>query len=124
MNRYAAHTGMIVQFAYKGKIHVARVEKVNPKNIKVMTTDGRTWNVSPSLLSPSTLDFDLDTSKSFSLGTVVNFASKPGTLFVIIKQRSEGNYNIAELGGSKDGKYYTGVSVTSLEQVDFALEGV
>lgn len=50
--RYARHVGERVQFEARGRTYKGEVEKINIKNIKVITDDGRRWNVSPVLLSP------------------------------------------------------------------------
>lgn len=121
MNRYAAHTGMIVQFHYKGKTHVARIEKINPKNFKVMTMDGKMWNAHPSLLTPSTEDFEVKDSEVFHPGTVVLYKDDH---FVVLTSKGNGTLHLAKLGGDKNGLFYTGVSPTRVKKVEFELETV
>lgn len=129
MRHLEVFIGQIVSFHSKGSsgpLVIGKVTKVNPKNIKVLSTDGRTWTVHPSLLSPSTEEFTLDTSKTFSLGEVVRDTGSLSSkgLLVVIKVRSDSTLNVATLGGSPRGVYYSGVPSARLEKVEFSLEGV
>lgn len=129
MKHHEAYVNQIVSFRAKGSSGptvIGKVTKVNPKNIKVLSNDGRTWTVHPSFLSPTSETFELDTSKSFSVGEVVRDTGRLSSkgLLVVIRARTDGTLHLAQLGGSANGVYWTGIPTARVEKVEFALEGV
>jgi hypothetical protein len=124
---FSLWTGDIATDKYDNKLY--KVVKVNPKNIKCIGEDGRTWNVPFTRLREATPEEEAKWEEShpasqaelIRLGHVVKFrnptnAAQKG-LFVVIKQ-GVGTVNLAYLGGNIQSKYFRGVPEDAVEKTD------
>jgi hypothetical protein len=107
------------------------VKKINPKNVKCLAADGRTWNVDfRRLVKASDVEEQRyrgqvlereTTTELLRLGHVVKFkvATKPAMqgLFVVTKENPDG-FNLVNLGGNLQRQYYRTVPAHMLEKVD------
>lgn len=128
MLRSAIYVGQIVRFSHSGKKVIARVEKVNPKSIKVITEEGTAWRISAGLLSPADADevsgFCIkEPEEALVVGQVVRFkeptARGKDPLLVVIGSHGTA-LRLAPLGGRR-GAYYRGVTPAQLEVVPFSV---
>lgn len=108
-----------------------QVKKINPKNVKCLAADGRTWNVDMRRLEKaSEADasefrgkvFERETTvELLRIGHVVKFkaATKPNLqgLFVVIKENADG-FNLVNLGGNLQRQYFRTVPAQLLEKVE------
>ncbi len=133
MNREDCYIGQTLKISssagatYGNK--VVKVIKVNPRNIKVELESGGILNCSPYFLDETSDTFTPVASpsgaKRMVIGSVVRFkdtAKNKHPLYVILAEYS-GAWRIAPLGGD-GGRYIRGVRSSSLEVVDFKLDGV
>lgn len=135
MHKNDLYVGQIVKMSAPGRVgkSLVRVEKINPKNIKVIKENGEKWNVHPLYLFPVTDEerdsFTLTEAPGASLvmGAVVKFkgvmeSKSKYPLLVVVGQHGEG-YRLAPLGGD-GGRYYRGISASQIEIVNFDVAGV
>lgn len=122
--------GDVVRDTISGELY--KCVKVNPKNVRCQSKDGRLWNIDMRRLTKAneaeaasfteaTLDALLEDAK-YRAGTVCKFkvADKAGKkgLFVVIKDKGDGTVSLAYLGGNLQNRYWPTVATASLEQVE------
>lgn len=127
MNRSDIRVGQIVWLNH-GKVGgktLVRVEKVNPKNIKVAEQNGTLWNCHPTFLSHADADEQASFAKQpegqqLTLGAVVRFLPGspqerrwPQYRDLVVIANKAGLFSLAPLGGDS-GKYIRGISSTAL----------
>lgn len=139
MKRYELYAGQIVMVeAPKAGKSLAKVIKVNPKNVKILLADGSRWNMHPTFIKRAatpdevkefgdTLGAGSTEGASLTLGTAVMFKNNTGErkgVFVVIGSHG-GTWRLARLGGDK-GRYFRGIDSSEIQVVDFdlAVEGV
>ena len=129
MLKNEAYVGQIVRLRVGGRLSLAKITKINPKNIKVTTADGTRWNCSPSYLNPALPGeverFEAEAAAAAAaaplmLGSLVRFKGGSGDNYVVIGRHGD-SWRIALLGGD-DGRYLRGVSAEQLEVIDFNVE--
>lgn len=126
MNKHEIYVGQtLILDNRKTGVLTVKVKKVNPKNVKVVTEDGVTWNCSPFFLSPAPLGVKFESKVSagpaLGLGVAVKFVSggEPG-LFVVVGNHG-GLWRVARLGGD-NGRYYSGLEASRFEVVNLNIE--
>lgn len=133
MDRHDCRVGMNVSFHHKGVTWYGKITKINPKNMKVTTHHPHVsrYNVHPIHLTDESGSSTAPTVKSvpaaslvvYFRGNVVKCPSLGADLYVVLNGGREGLYNLAKLGGN-GGLYYTDISASLIEQVNFELAGV
>ena len=127
ISRHTLYTGKIVWLDdNRGLRELVKVEKVNPKNIKVVTQSGKRWNASPFFLHEATPEdmsgwTEVLPEKPLYLGTGVRFRDGRDSHIYVILGDTSGLYRIAKLGGDGN-RYIRGVSASQLEVVDLNIE--
>lgn len=127
MNRKDMRVGQKVEFntSRRGRVE-GTVIKLNPKNVKVLTSTGERWNVSPGLLSevyPSGGVSFAVVSKKFFLGDIVKVSKKEG-VYVVVSAVTPGSLTLVKLGGTRGISSISEVSSSDVELVEFSLTGV
>lgn len=132
MLRDEIYVGQILWINHKKNGYVtgrelARVLRVNPKNIKCESENGTTWTVHPSFLTLADSDdvarFSVATpGEQLTLGAVVRFKGSSAYSrhyaqyrdLVVIAHKSSGMWSLAPLGGD-GGKFFKSVPGEALE---------
>ena len=127
MNRKDMRVGQKVEFtaSRRGRVE-GTVIKLNPKNVKVLTSTGERWNVSPGLLSevyPSGGVSSAVASKEFFLGDIVKVSKKEG-VYVVVSAIPSWSLTLVKLGGFRGMSSISGVPSSDVELVEFSLTGV
>ena len=130
MHKSDAHVGQIVYVNSGKKSFLAKVIKINQKNIKVVTADGVRWNCHPIYLRQAfeseieryeaEAEADATAAAPLTLGTLVRFKSGRDGNYVVVGNHG-GLWRVAVLGGD-NGRYIRGVSADQLEIIDFNVE--
>lgn len=126
MQKSEAYVGQIVYVNSGKKSFLAKVIKINQKNIKVITADGTRWNCHPTFLNPALPDeverFEAEAGTAPELvpGSLVRFKSGRDGNYVVVGNHG-GLWRVAVLGGD-NGRYIRGVSADQLEIIDFNVE--
>ena len=116
MHRSDIYPGQLVIF--RGK--TAKVEKINPKYIKIITEDGDRWDAYHHSLdaAPAGTAWEVSEATNARLGSVVQFkderARRKHPQLVVIGKHG-GALRLAPLGGTADNSYYRGVSKSQVE---------
>lgn len=134
MMRSELYPGQIVHVNLgKGVRQLARVDKINPVNIKITSQDGTVYNAHPMFLS----EVDPTTAATFEVAETTKFVAGTGVRFkptatawkrickypVLVVLGKHGNkYRLAPLGGD-NGRYFSGVPAEAIEVVNLNVEG-
>jgi len=106
---------------YRGDL--AKIEKKGTRYVVIVLENGNRYKVLPPYLepAPSGAVFSPISGEATGLykGSIVRY-KKDHKYYVIVHQNGH-TYSMARLGGDA-GRYITGVSSTTLENVDFNLE--
>lgn len=120
MQRYDLYPTLVVMHrnSKKGGTFLARVLKVNPKNILVQYESGARWNTSPSLLDPAPEGavFNIDETEGLELGDPVRFIDNnphAGDAIYVVLSHDGLLYKVAKLRGSGN-RYFNKVPASSL----------
>lgn len=130
--RHETYPGQILWVRASGGRVLAKVTKVNPKNIKLVTENGAGFNAHPSFLDTPTPseaaawdDSTISSSSTYQpvLGEVVKFKNgKRSGLYVILGSHGS-TWRVAKLGGDKN-QYIRNITPDHIERVEFELAGV
>lgn len=132
--RHELYVGQIVSISISGKDTLARIDKINPRKIRITVESGAVYSASPSLLkavsSEEADSFAASKTTDFVVGAGVRFKATstswtkvcPYPVLVVVGQHS-GNYRLAPLGGDR-GKYFRGVPAEAIERVNLALNEI
>lgn len=123
MNRYDLDPGMLVMHrnSKEGRTVLARVLKINPKNILVQYETGKRWNTSPTSLdaAPAGSVFTIDEAEGLELADPVRFVNNAdvgNAIFVVLDIKAGPLYKLARLGSSKN-RYFHRVTASELVRV-------
>jgi hypothetical protein len=112
MDRYDLRLRMLVMHRNSkiGQTVLARVLKINPKNILVQYETGVRWNTSPALLEPAPAGsvFEIDEAEGLELADPVRFVNNPkaGDHIYAVLDVKDMLYKVARIGGSKNRYFY------------------
>lgn len=127
MQKSEAYIGQIVTISGSRLKGIAKVTKVNQKNLQVVTPEGDRWSVHPAFADQAPASAwdefstaEIPSTERITLGSLVRYSERPHNLYVAIGKR-DGFWRIARLGGD-NGSYFRGVTAHQLTLVNYDIE--